>query len=197
MTQSRNCELCGHVFAQKHRLYPGQWGGTYEADNVVLLCPNHHAATHFVMRWYYLGADPMKGVRRRTAYAEDRPFWVFWLDRVRPVVRSKMGDEGRWRPHFSPPFSYPAAEGQFKQDWLDRGRRIVEDDDHRQRLMVDTAYLESVFGDELKDMTPEELRRHPFVESMDESQFSMILGYFIGSGVFREGNGYPASFMAQ
>jgi hypothetical protein len=27
------CELCGHVYAQRHRINPGYWGGTYADDN--------------------------------------------------------------------------------------------------------------------------------------------------------------------
>lgn len=39
------CELCGHPYTQKHRVNPGVWGGVYEPDNVVRLCPNHLSAS--------------------------------------------------------------------------------------------------------------------------------------------------------
>lgn len=77
------CELCGHVFAQKHRVVPGSWGGTYRDSNVVHLCPNHHTAIHFLMvRWLRRQAlDP----GRFAAYRADEPLWRFWKAQVKPV----------------------------------------------------------------------------------------------------------------
>jgi hypothetical protein len=82
------CEVCGHVFAESHRIKPGLWGGTYEdPGNVVPLCPNHHAAIHFVMEWYMRGKGRTEAEDQRILeYMADRDFWNFWLIEVKAVV---------------------------------------------------------------------------------------------------------------
>ena len=40
----RKCEICGwDKVTQRHRIKRGREGGEYRYDNVVILCPNHHA----------------------------------------------------------------------------------------------------------------------------------------------------------
>jgi hypothetical protein len=97
------CELCGHVYAQRHRLKPGCWGGTYDPDNIVWLCPNHHAAVHLVMKWYYLANQPKQftrdQVRRLDGYLTDPVVTKFFYHHVKTVVVERMRAEGRWHPY--------------------------------------------------------------------------------------------------
>lgn len=51
MARLRSCEICGHIFAERHRVIPGKVGGIYTKNNIVWLCPNHHAAIHYVITW--------------------------------------------------------------------------------------------------------------------------------------------------
>lgn len=99
------CALCGHAYAQKHRIRPGCWGGNYDPDNVIKLCPNHHAAIHLMMKWCYT-SGPGLGSRltddewvRLDAYRADRPLAVFFGHKVKPVVIERLVAEGRWHPY--------------------------------------------------------------------------------------------------
>lgn len=91
------CELCGHVFGQKHRIHPGVWGGEYSEGNVIYLCPNHHAAIHFLMRYRHRGplldGDDQD---RLEEYLLDPDLSRFWTDIVEPIVLAHMVDEGTW-----------------------------------------------------------------------------------------------------
>jgi len=40
--------MCGHIFAERHRVLSGEIGGIYTPRNIIWLCPNHHAAIHHV-----------------------------------------------------------------------------------------------------------------------------------------------------
>lgn len=93
-----DCYICDHPFSHRHRIKPGRWGGTYDRDNVVYLCPNHHAAIHFVMAWYYRPGVPMGGDDRLLCYIADREFWSFWLEDVKPIVIDRLIKEGRRVP---------------------------------------------------------------------------------------------------
>jgi hypothetical protein len=85
------CEVCGHQIAQKHRLRPGAWGGTYEPGNVVRLCPNHHAAIHMLMRWYCGGGRfNRKDQHALDEILDDQPLYRLWVERARPIVREKL-----------------------------------------------------------------------------------------------------------
>jgi len=44
------CEICGYPFAHIHHALPRQYGGSDDDGNLVALCPNHHAAIHFMLR---------------------------------------------------------------------------------------------------------------------------------------------------
>ena len=100
------CELCGHPHAEKHRLIPGKWGGSYDEDNVVLLCPNHHKAIHFLMLWYLDGVRRLK-VRSRAAQDDGRlmahfadgPLRKLWGRVVKPIVIDSLRQEGLWHPY--------------------------------------------------------------------------------------------------
>lgn len=91
------CHVCDHVFTQNHRIKPGAWGGTYDdPDNVVPLCPNHHAAIHHTMDWYVLGKSKNEAQDDRLiAYMADRDFWNFWLIEVKPVVIERLIATGK------------------------------------------------------------------------------------------------------
>lgn len=87
-----SCQLCGHIFSEKHRLLPGNLGGEYAEWNVADLCPNHHAAVHFLMSWLGSGKsnseiDAMGKVNgdRLSAYIADRALWEYWVDEVKPI----------------------------------------------------------------------------------------------------------------
>lgn len=97
----RPCELCGHVYGQTHRIKPGAWGGTYDEWNVAYLCPNHHAAIHLFMKWYYKGASSLTEAegKRLEEYHTDRPLKMFWLRTVKPVVKQRLVEEGKWYPY--------------------------------------------------------------------------------------------------
>lgn len=87
-----SCQICGYFLTQNHRLLPGAWGGTYEEGNVASLCPNHHIAIHFLMRWWMKGK--VKGLEQDwlSAYRKDLPLWAFWLEAVQPICdRRKLG----------------------------------------------------------------------------------------------------------
>jgi transcriptional regulator with XRE-family HTH domain len=96
------CEICNHESTQKHRLLPGEFGGTYAPENVVELCPNHHTAVHFLMK--HVGLLPAgKALRaadqkRFDAYRADAALWAFWGTRVEPVctqIRAQGLNEGK------------------------------------------------------------------------------------------------------
>lgn len=77
---------------------PGQWGGSYVPENVVHLCPNHHAAIHFLMRCRYRGIGELDeaGDERLREYGFDSRLMVLWDGRVQAVVIARMVKEGRW-----------------------------------------------------------------------------------------------------
>lgn len=96
------CELCGHPHAHRHRIKPGIWGGRYVHENVVQLCPNHHAAIHFLMAWYLGSVRKSRHTRddgRLMVCMNDRPLWEFWNQDVKPVVTERLRDEGRLHPY--------------------------------------------------------------------------------------------------
>jgi hypothetical protein len=92
------CELCGHVFGQKHRVLPGEWGGGYEESNVVYLCPNHHWAIHVLMNWRYRNhpAFTKSEDDQIDEYRLDPDLMKLWEERAQPVVIRQMVAEGRW-----------------------------------------------------------------------------------------------------
>jgi hypothetical protein len=103
---SQPCALCGHVYGQLHRLVPGCWDGFYTAENCVWLCPNHHHAIHFVMAWYYCSGDgPQyqgdqdRFEERLCTYMADREVQNLWCKQVKPIVKQRMIDEGRYHPY--------------------------------------------------------------------------------------------------
>ena len=72
-----SCEVCGHGFAERHRLIPGSLGGSYTDWNTVWLCPNHHAAFHFV-RTTARTALNARDYLRMEAYNADYAFVRFY-----------------------------------------------------------------------------------------------------------------------
>ena len=99
LEEMQPCELCGHVFGQRHRIKPGCWGGEYTPGNVVWLCPNHHAAIHLFVRWYYRGIKEGEEEARLMEHLTDRPLKQFWVRYVKPVVIERLMDEGRYYPY--------------------------------------------------------------------------------------------------
>lgn len=98
------CQVCGHVFGEKHRLLPGAWGGTYEEDNVASLYPNHHAAIHLLMKWCglsYRTASPADA-SRLNAYLEDRPLMKFFAFEIKPILVA-VREASRTKSRGSPP----------------------------------------------------------------------------------------------
>lgn len=91
------CFVCGSPFVEVHRMVPGSWGGRYEWENVELLCPTHHAMTHFLMRWLHKGGPHSRlQDAQLMACQRDKPLMKFWRHHVRPVVVRQMQKEGRW-----------------------------------------------------------------------------------------------------
>jgi hypothetical protein len=100
------CLICRHLFAQKHRILPGAWGGTYEPANVARLCPNHHWAVHALMR-LALRRAPLSALDRSiVAECLDEPrFGAFWTARILPVLRRRLSSRGQ---DIDPIFGDPA-----------------------------------------------------------------------------------------
>lgn len=91
------CEICRHPFSEKHRLIPGSFGGIYVAGNVANLCPNHHAAIHFLMSWFGSGKsneeiDAMgkKDRKRFNAYFLDKKLMSFFYQKVMPLCKDMI-----------------------------------------------------------------------------------------------------------
>ena len=122
-----SCELCGHSNAHKHRIVPGEWGGSYDDENVAWLCPNHHAAVHFLMARYLDGVR-RPAVRSKTAIddgrfmalAADRPLQKFWAIYVKPIVIEKLRSEGRWYPYVIGEFDPVLALARINQRLVER-----------------------------------------------------------------------------
>jgi hypothetical protein len=94
----QTCQVCGHVYGQQHRVIPGEWGGTYTDDNVVWLCPNHHAAIHLLMKQVCEGlqtADEFLRVRVYQNPLVEPSLGAFWRECVQPVVLAHMKETGR------------------------------------------------------------------------------------------------------
>jgi hypothetical protein len=89
----RECEICGHPHVERHRIKPGRWGGTYDPWNVVHLCPNHHRAIHYLMRWQVNGCDVQsdRQQRRIDFFLSDPGLSALWRNCARPVVLSNLG----------------------------------------------------------------------------------------------------------
>jgi hypothetical protein len=95
------CELCSWPFVHLHRINPGNWGGKYESGNVIELCPNHHVAIHFLMRWFHRGGKLKNEYEEEQLlyYLRDKALRLFWETEVKPVVIKRMQAEGRWHPY--------------------------------------------------------------------------------------------------
>lgn len=86
-TSPPTCVICGHAYAQKHRLLPGNMGGTYDPENVVRLCPNHHAMVHLRMKHREAPDSLTVAERSRLAEAlEDEGLSPLWTSRVLPAL---------------------------------------------------------------------------------------------------------------
>ena len=48
----QTCAICGYPFAHMHHILPRAYGGEDTDENLVALCPNHHAAVHFLLSLY-------------------------------------------------------------------------------------------------------------------------------------------------
>jgi hypothetical protein len=181
------CSLCGHVFAQKHRILPGSWGGTYEPENVIRLCPNHHAAIHAIMNWHYRGRARSHAEERRIlAYADDRSLWVFWLDRVKPIVEATMKNQGRLVPHMRTlPSKLSEMNAEEKAIGRERTSRAILDDDRFYRAKMDGSYILDCLERQGESITPEMVRSHPLLRMRDEAQMALTIGYLMGLGKVR------------
>ncbi len=44
------CKICSWEkgYCHKHHIIPKQYGGEDDKENIILLCPNHHAEAHFI-----------------------------------------------------------------------------------------------------------------------------------------------------
>lgn len=83
------CRVCNHPFTHQHRIVPGAFGGRYEDANVLRLCPNHHAAVHFLMRTHPIGnGQYLTSAEFELAetYRDDKPLWTLWTDIVLPTL---------------------------------------------------------------------------------------------------------------
>lgn len=89
------CDLCGCPFVDVHRVKPGSWGGRYEELNFSFLCPTHHRAIHFLMKWcqgyWVLGGKNAKAQLRFCM--ADEALWQFWIEDVRQVVLARMEEQ--------------------------------------------------------------------------------------------------------
>jgi hypothetical protein len=91
------CSLCGHAYAQKHRVIPGSWGGTYHPSNVVPLCPNHHAMIHLRIKYHQDSDSLSPGEWGRLDEAmEDPGINALWVSRVKRASIQRLMDLGRY-----------------------------------------------------------------------------------------------------
>lgn len=83
------CLICGHQHTHSHRLLPGAWGGKYNLENVVDLCPNHHADVHFLMRMWMKHGDEIPDSDRLVELRGDAQLWSFFVRRVLPICQAR------------------------------------------------------------------------------------------------------------
>ena len=86
------CEVCGHIFAERHRVIPGKVGGIYAKSNIVWLCPNHHAAIHHVMKWKMKPSGDVVTMafdfRRKYYLEQDKEFSRFYKSISLPYINA-------------------------------------------------------------------------------------------------------------
>jgi len=81
------CEVCGHMFAERHRLIPGHLGGLYYDWNILYLCPNHHTAFHFLISTAAKPAEARtpRTITRWNSYQADEALWHLF-ERLYPYI---------------------------------------------------------------------------------------------------------------
>lgn len=97
------CFFCDHPGAHKHRINPGRWGGIYDDDNVINLCPNHHSAIHALMKYWHEGAkvlsDREDQIVEYYLFGPELPFRRFFMSRVKPIIIKRKKAEGTYHPY--------------------------------------------------------------------------------------------------
>ena len=104
------CVVCGYPFAHIHHALPREYGGSDDDSNLVSLCPNHHAAVHFLLQidiWLAsdegrqrLDARPkdkVSAILARQAYLAhcDRPLSAYYQEHIVPMIAEQSSNENR------------------------------------------------------------------------------------------------------
>lgn len=86
-----DCFICGHIFTEKHRVWPGQFGGEYDDHNVIRLCQNHHAMAHCYMSISRKLNSKKKitdeELRRWKFMLDDSAFYLFATSHIDPITK--------------------------------------------------------------------------------------------------------------
>lgn len=85
-----DCVICNFPITDVHRLIPGGLGGTYADANCVPLCPNHHRATHFAIRWHNAHFTSWQAQLLAKIRKGDAHFAAFF-DAVHPYITDIQG----------------------------------------------------------------------------------------------------------
>jgi hypothetical protein len=92
------CEVCGHVFSERHHLKLRSWGGT-DDDGLARLCPNHHSAVHLLIKWYLRKPlSPNESEQLEVYYNEEPALMRYFFAQVKPFVVARRVEEGTWYP---------------------------------------------------------------------------------------------------
>lgn len=90
------CEICGEAKTHKHRLHPGEWGGTYRKSNVAHLCHACHWEIHFLMNHLMLCPPPRppdeEETQRMARCQANSALWEFWETRSRPALEEALAN---------------------------------------------------------------------------------------------------------
>lgn len=100
--QQKQCEHCGWSPPQLptsasplnvHHIVPVRWGGTHEAGNLILLCPNHHAI-----------ADCLHLLWRRRASNGAAPYSIATRESLLKALALADADPEGWLDALPPTF---------------------------------------------------------------------------------------------
>lgn len=67
------CQVCDYPITEVHHIRPRQFGGTDDEENLIHLCPTHHAVFDFLTKMHSLDDNPQQKQRRFSK--ESRSTW--------------------------------------------------------------------------------------------------------------------------
>jgi len=79
------CTICGYgLMIEKHHFVPKDYNGTDDMRNFIYLCPNHHAAVHFLLRPKKAKGDIIKATNL-ISDTRHKDLLDFYYNRLVPV----------------------------------------------------------------------------------------------------------------